>query len=183
MTRLAALVMQLRGSLETPVWSTACKGVVRLHFKPTLIGTTSRDAFHDTTRNMDGQLNKFWGLNSTVFDVLNSFVAPFNFAWVWTFDFITFDFTNFRFICVRHPCLYNIGFYQFCMWWKFKDLNWVCKLLHKVSTDSKLGWEPFFLYHFLIEKISKLARLLKFRLDRNKIFQFFPFFWAKNHYS
>jgi hypothetical protein len=40
MTWLAALVMQLRGSLETLVWSTACKGVVRLHFKPTLIDTT-----------------------------------------------------------------------------------------------------------------------------------------------
>jgi hypothetical protein len=65
MTWLAALVMQLRGSLETSVWSTARKGVLCLHFKPTLIGTTWRHALHGTTWNMDRQLNKFWGLNST----------------------------------------------------------------------------------------------------------------------
>jgi hypothetical protein len=43
-----------------------------------------------------------------------------------------------------------------------------------------LGWEPVFFIPFLIKKISKLARLLKFRLDKKQIFpNFSKFFWLK----
>ncbi len=177
MTWLASLVTQLGGSLETSVWSTACNGVVRLHFKPTLI-----DAVHYTTQRgicTDNWI-RFWGLNSAVFNVLNSFVVRFNFTWVWTFDFITFDFTNSRFICMHHPWPYNSGFCQFCMQWKFEYLNWLCKLLHKVYTDSKLGWEPVFFISFFYKKIQQISKITQiYRLDRNKIFQNFPFFWGK----
>jgi hypothetical protein len=155
-----ALVMQLGGSLKTWVWSTYSMQGSGTSFILNRLWLAPLDMMHYMTQwNMHGQLNRFWGLNSTVVQCSQLLCCPFQLhmglnLWLYhirflpTFnlfvciicDFATLDFANpiLHVMKVRRPKLrvqiLHIVKEQWSFPWSRMDRQWL-RTVAKYSED------------------------------------------------